>query len=314
MIEVQHVSKAFGQVQAVQDISFQVDRGEILGFLGPNGAGKTTTMRILTGFFPPTSGSARIGGLDVFNNSLAVRKMIGYLPESVPLYQDMIVRDYLSFVGEVKGLGRAERKKAVGEVIEDCGLQQVRDRSIKKISKGYRQRVGLAQALLGNPDLLILDEPTIGLDPAQIAEIRNLIKRLAGKKTIILSTHILPEASMICERVVIISQGRVVAEDTPGNLSAALSGGTRVRLVCDGPFEEVRAKLSAVDGVRDINQAGDKNAFLVDLNVEAEVRPKLASAVVGAGWNLYELTPLTATLEDVFINLVTREEEVEADA
>lgn len=309
MIELDHVSKFFGSILAVQNISFQVGKGEIVGFLGPNGAGKTTTMRMLTGFFPPTSGSARIGGLDVFEDSLAIRRKIGYLPENVPLYKEMIVKDYLGFAAEVKGLDRGQRKKAVAGVVDSCGLEPVRNRTIKKISKGFRQRVGLAQALIGDPELLILDEPTIGLDPKQIVEIRKLIKGFAHEKTVILSTHILPEVSMTCERVLIINNGRIVAEDTPAKLSSELAGGERVRLRSSGPPEEVKTRLSSVDGAIKVNQEDDRGTFMVEVQPGEEVRSRLAAAVFKAGWDLYELVPVVVSLEDVFINLVTQENE-----
>ena len=216
MIEVDHISKSFGPVQAVRDVSFTVRAGEILGFLGPNGAGKTTTMRILTGFHPPSGGSARVCGLDVSEDSLAVRRKIGYLPENVPLYGDMTVSGYLKFVAEVKGVPRSRRKSDIGQALASCGLSTVESRLIKKLSKGYRQRVGLAQALIGDPEALILDEPTIGLDPRQIGEIRELIKSFAGRKTVILSSHILPEVALTCQRVVIVNQGRGGGRRLPG--------------------------------------------------------------------------------------------------
>jgi ABC-2 type transport system ATP-binding protein len=309
MIEVDHISKLFGSILAVQDITFQVGKGEILGFLGPNGAGKTTTMRMLTGFFPPSSGSARIAGLDVFEESLAIRRKIGYLPENVPLYNEMIVKDYLGFAAEVKGLDRGQRKRAVNKVIDSCGLEAVRKRSIKKISKGYRQRVGLAQALVGDPELLILDEPTIGLDPQQIAEIRGMIKGFAREKTVILSTHILPEVSMTCERVIIINNGRIVAEDTPEKLSSELAGGERVRLRSSGPPADVEARLSQVEGAIRVKQEDGRGTFVVEVEPGEEVRSRLAAAVFKSGWDLFELVPLTVSLEDVFINLVTQENE-----
>ncbi len=305
MIEVEHVSKSFGQFQAVRDVSFHVARGEILGFLGPNGAGKTTTMRLLTGFYPPTAGSARVAGLDVFENSLAVRRKIGYLPESVPLYPDMKVREYLGFVAEIKGVERARRKTAVGEAMADCQLEGVAGRFIKKLSKGYRQRVGLAQALIGDPEVLILDEPTIGLDPRQITEIRNLIKSFIGRKTIILSTHILPEVSMTCQRVVIINEGRVLAEDTPDNLSAQLSGANRLRLRITGPQEDISVRLAATAGVRRIVRADGDGLFLAE--VDEGAAPGLAAAICAAGWDLHEMSPQQATLEDVFLKVVTEE-------
>jgi len=307
MIEVTNISKLFGQVMAVKDVSFEVANGETLGFLGPNGAGKTTTMRILTGFFPPTSGTVRVGGKDVFEESLAVRRLIGYLPENVPVYGDMPVTDYLNFVAEVKGLGRAARKKAVGEAIENCGLEPVAGRMIRKVSKGFRQRVGLAQALVGDPDLLILDEPTIGLDPQQISEIRSLIKSFSGKKTIILSTHILPEVSMTCDRVVIIRDGRVVATGKPDELSAEMSGGSRLRLRTNGPDREVREKLSNVSGVLDLDAKPAQEGLTITVERGDAAPARVAAAVVQSGWDLYELTPLAASLEDVFLELVTRE-------
>ena len=311
MIEVDHISKYFGPIPAVRDVSFCVSPGEILGFLGPNGAGKTTTMRILTGFYPPTHGSARVAGLDVFEDSLAVRKKIGYLPENVPLYGEMTVRDYLGFVAEVKGVARSKRTGVLGRAVEDCRLDGVTGRYIKKLSKGYRQRVGLAQALIGDPEILILDEPTIGLDPKQINDIRNLIKGFAGRKTVILSTHILPEVSMTCQRVVIINEGRVVAEDTPQNLSAQLGAAGRVRIRVSGPAEDIQAELAGLPGVLSLTKGQGEEEFIVE--AEEEIRPQLAVAVCAAGWDLYELTPVTASLEEVFLKVVTEEEEPQGD-
>ena len=312
MIEVDHISKHFGLVSAVRDISFTVNKGEILGFLGPNGAGKTTTMRILTGFYPPSGGAARIGGHDVVEDSLAVRRRIGYLPENVPLYGEMTVSGYLGFVAEVKGVPGSRRKAAVGQAIEACMLGPVSHRYIKKLSKGYRQRTGLAQALLGDPEILILDEPTIGLDPRQINEIRNLIKSFAGQKTVILSTHILPEVSMTCQRVVIVNQGLVVAEDTPENLSAQLAGADRVRLRVTADKGSVMERLSALPGVTGISQGDRTGSFIVEAG--PEIRPELAREICAAGWDLHEMVPQTASLEDVFLNLVTSEPEADVDA
>ncbi|MBI5682169.1 MAG: ATP-binding cassette domain-containing protein [Deltaproteobacteria bacterium] len=225
MIQVENLTKNYGSHQALKGISFTVNKGEILGFLGPNGAGKTTTMRILTGFFPATSGKAVVAGFDVFEEPMEVRKRIGYLPENVPLYRDMVVTDYLKFAAGIKGIKKYDMDDRVNKVMDDCALQDVSRKLIGELSKGYRQRVGLAQALVNDPDVLILDEPTIGLDPNQIIEIRKLIKGLAGKRTIILSTHILPEVSMICHRVVIINKGEVVAVDTPQNMTSRIQGG-----------------------------------------------------------------------------------------
>ena len=309
MIEVDHISKHFGTISAVRDISFNVNRGEILGFLGPNGAGKTTTMRILTGFYPPSTGSARVAGLDVVENSLEVRRKIGYLPENVPLYGEMTVGDYLKFVSEVKEVDRSKRRSAVEQAMETCQIKDMRHRFIRKLSKGYRQRVGLAQALIGDPEILILDEPTIGLDPRQIREIRNVIKSFAGEKTVILSTHILPEVSMTCQRVVIVNQGRVAAEDSPQNLSAAISGANLVRLRVGGPEEAVKARLSEVPGVTGVT--GSDSVYLVE--AEETARPQLASVITHSGWDLFEMTPQSATLEDVFLNLMTTEEEAAND-
>ncbi|MDY6850455.1 MAG: ABC transporter ATP-binding protein [Thermodesulfobacteriota bacterium] len=305
MIEVDHISKYFGPVPAVRDVSFCVSPGEILGFLGPNGAGKTTTMRILTGFYPPTHGSARVAGLDVFEDSLAVRKKIGYLPENAPLYGEMTVRDYLGFVAELKGVARSKRVAAIGRAMEDCRLGKVAGRYIKKLSKGYRQRVGLAQALIGDPEVLILDEPTIGLDPKQINDIRTLIKGFTGQKTVILSSHILPEVSMTCQRVVIINEGRVVAEDTPHNLSAQPGAAGRVRIRVGGPGKDIQTALAGLPGVLNLTKGQGEGEFIVEAG--DEVRPQLAAAVCAAGWDLYELTPVTASLEDVFLRVVTEE-------
>lgn len=307
MIEVAGISKSFGSVYAVRNVSFHVEQGEILGFLGPNGAGKTTTMRILTGFYPPTSGKASVGGLDVFENSLDVRRKIGYLPENVPLYSEMTVVDYLKFVSEIKGTPRLKRKSEIAEAMDACRLWDMENRKIKHLSKGFRQRTGLAQALLGSPEVLILDEPTIGLDPRQINDIRNLIKSFAGIKTVILSTHILPEVSMTCQRVVIINKGLVAAEDTPENLRAQLAGRDSVRIATDAPAGELEEKLSKIEGVGQVTKVKGETAFIVEASIK--LRPELARAVVESGWNLYELTPQSATLEDVFLDLVTSEEE-----
>lgn len=248
-----------------------------------------------------------MAGLDVVENTMEVRKKIGYLPENVPLYGDMTVLEYLLFVAEIKAVPRSKRIAEIGGAIEACKLETVQNRFIKKLSKGFRQRVGLAQALIGNPDILILDEPTIGLDPRQINEIRNLIKSFAGEKTVILSTHILPEVSMTCQRVVIINQGLVAAEDTPDNLSAGLSGLGRVKLRIFGPKDEIMSGLAQVEGVRQVGEDHEENVYLVE--ADAEARPRLAGRICEAGWDLYEMTPLTATLEDVFLEIVTTEKE-----
>jgi gliding motility-associated transport system ATP-binding protein len=313
MIEVEQLSKTYGPIKAIEDVSFVVEKGEILGFLGPNGAGKTTTMRILTCFMPPTSGTARVAGYDIFNESLQVRRRLGYVPENAPLYTDMPVVSFLKFAAEVKGLSRRERLRQIGQVMDDCGIKDVQHRYIGKLSKGYRQRVALAQALLGNPDVLILDEPTIGLDPRQIIDIRQLIKGLAGQKTVILSTHILPEVSMTCQRVIIINRGRLVAVDTPENLTTKLQTSSRLLVRVEGPATEVLRALAVVSGVQTVKEDGDGPGQVVTCIIESkkdrDVRKDVAAAVVHQNWGLLELRPVDLTLEDVFVRLVTEEKE-----
>jgi ABC-2 type transport system ATP-binding protein len=312
MIEVSNLTKTYGSTTAIGDLSFTAQRGEVLGFLGPNGAGKTTTMRILSGFLAPTSGSARVAGFDVVENSLAARRHTGYLPENVPLYPEMTVESYLSYVAVIKRLPRNQRRPRVAAAIEQCGLKGNERTITKKLSKGFRQRVGLAQALLHDPEVLILDEPTVGLDPRQIIEVRQLIKSLAGTHTIILSTHILPEVEQICDRVVILSRGRVIAEDTPDSLSQRLRGVPALRLRLRGASAEDLAVLQSVPGVRSLRVSGDRDGIqLVDVEGErsAEIAEPLARAVVERGLGLRELTPYGMSLEDVFLELTTREED-----
>ncbi|MFQ5897518.1 MAG: ABC transporter ATP-binding protein [Candidatus Methylomirabilia bacterium] len=311
MIQVDRLTKHYGLVPAIQDVSFNVEKGEIVGFLGPNGAGKTTTMRILACFMPASGGSAMVAGYDVFTRSLEVRKRIGYLPEHVPVYHDMPVAAYLEFVAELKGVPRAERKRRVNEVMERCLIAEVRHRLIGRLSKGYRQRVGLAQALVNDPEVLILDEPTIGLDPKQIIEIRSLIKSLAGDHTVILSTHILPEVSVVCSRVIIINQGQIVAVDSPENLTARLARSDRIQVQVEGPPEAVRAQLSQLPGVLSVAEKSTVDGvgtFVVESARDRDVRRELSRAVVSQGWELLELRGMGMTLEDIFIRLVTEEE------
>jgi len=314
MITTDNLTKYYGQFPAIQGVTFRAEKGEILGFLGPNAAGKTTTMRILTCFFPPTSGKATVAGYDVFADSLEVRKRIGYLPETVPLYMEMTATSYLNFVAEVKGLQGRDRKMQVGKVIEECGLREVQHRINRHLSKGYRQRVGIAQALLHDPEVLILDEPTIGLDPKQIIEIRELIKSLGGERTIILSTHILPEASMTCERVVIINEGRIVAQGTPDYLDTQLEKSARVRLEVEGPTDAVREGLERVAGVTGVTVQREGNgqpaSFLVESRRDRDVRKELARVVHERGWGLLEMKLVGMSLEDIYIKVLTREEEV----
>jgi ABC-2 type transport system ATP-binding protein len=310
VIEVEHVSKVFNGRKAVDDVSFKVEKGEVLGFLGPNGAGKTTTMRILTCYMPSTEGTARIAGYDVFEESIEVRKRIGYLPESPPLYPEMAVDSYLHFVAKIKGTRSSQRKSQVDEAIGKCSLGDVRNRIIGKLSKGYKQRVGLAQALLNNPEVLILDEPTLGLDPKQIHEVRTLIKGLASTHTVILSTHILPEVSMTCNRVVIINKGRVVAMDTPEGLARQMKGAERISLTVDGPIETVQEKFLSIDGVLSVqteSTVGSQTTYTVECKLNSDLRRVLAAAVVSQGWGLLDLRGVSMSLEDVFINLITQE-------
>ncbi len=311
MIEVQNLTKYYGRVMAIEDVSFTVAKGEIVGFLGPNGAGKTTTMRILTGYLPATTGRAQVAGFDVFTHSLEARRRIGYLPESAPIYGEFRVRAYLDFVAEVKGVPRRNRGARVDEAMERCGLADVANQLAGTLSKGYRQRVGLAQALVNDPEVLILDEPTIGLDPQQIVEIRRLIKALAGRRTIILSTHILPEVSMTCDRVMIINRGRIVAVDTPKNLTARVQKSANVLVQVEGPREQVMAEIGRLAGVHRVTPRGEpvdgRPTYLVESERDRDVRKDLAAALVAKGWGLYELRPADLSLEEIFLHLVTDE-------
>jgi ABC-2 type transport system ATP-binding protein len=303
MIRVEHLTKRFGPKTAVDDISFRVQRGEIVGFLGPNGAGKTTTMRMLSGFMPATGGRVEIAGYDVFRDSLEVRRRIGYLPEHVPLYPEMRVCEYLAYRGRLKGVRGGRLRKAVGEVLECCGLLDVRRTLIGRLSKGYRQRVGLADSLVHKPDLLLLDEPTIGLDPNQIRHIRHLIKGLGGAHTVMLSSHILPEIETICERVLIINRGRIVASDTPENLIGVLRGNVRVVAEMKGSGPVIKAALEQVPGVVRVtcSSRGDWNHFYCECERTADVRDAIFELAVARQWPLRELRMDQARLEDVFV-------------
>ena len=310
MIEVQHLTKRYGPVTAVDDISFRVERGEILGFLGPNGAGKTTTMRILTGYMPATEGNAIVAGFDVFDQPIEAKRRTGYLPETPPLYPDMSVLEYLQFVAKVKGVPGNERRERIQAVMKRTRIDDMANRLCAKLSKGYRQRVGLAQALIHNPDVLILDEPTAGLDPRQIIETRELIKELAGDHTIILSTHILPEVAQTCQRVVIINKGRVVAVDTPDNLTARLRGSETLYVQVDTMGADAMPELLRVAGVTRVIEADRHDgaaAFEVESEQGRDIRRDLARAVVTSGWGLLELRPMRVSLEDVFLSLITEE-------
>jgi ABC-2 type transport system ATP-binding protein len=311
MIQVDGLSKRYANNVAVDDISFQVEKGQIVGFLGPNGAGKTTTMRILTCFMPPTGGRANVAGYDCVTQPLEVKKRIGYLPETPPLYPDMTVDEYLNFVGALKGIPKAELASRVTEVEKRCAISDMRSRLISKLSKGYRQRVGLAQAIIHNPDVLILDEPTSGFDPKQIIETRDLIKSLAGEHTIILSTHILPEVEAMCERVIIISKGKIVAQDTMETLAARMRGAGIVEVEVEprgGTVDagEVERKLSSVVGVARVSHKHTKDnraRFAVETGDGRHIRGDLARAIVEAGWNLNELQSATLSLEEIFLEV-----------
>ena len=310
MIEVQHLTKRYGPVTAVDDVSFKAERGEILGFLGPNGAGKTTTMRVLTGYMPATDGKAIVAGYDVLEQPVEAKRRTGYLPETPPLYPDMTVEDYLAFCARIKGVARAERASRLQSVMEKTQIADVRKRHCGKLSKGYKQRVGLAQALLHNPDVLILDEPTAGLDPKQQNETRRLIKGLGGDHTIILSTHILPEVSQTCNRIVIINRGKVVAVDTPDNLTARLRGSETLYVQVDGGGADAERVLGGVAGVTRVTES-DRRAGSVGYEVESEqgrdIRRELAHAVVSSGWGLLELRPMRMSLEEIFLSLTTED-------
>ncbi len=310
MIQVEGLSKRYARHVAVNNISFAVDKGDIVGFLGPNGAGKTTTMRILTCFMPPTTGSAKVAGFDVFEQPFEVKKRIGYLPEMPPLYPEMSVRDYLVFVARLKNLPAGEIGKRADLVMERCAVDDVKDKLISKLSRGYRQRVGLAQAIIHNPDVLILDEPTSGLDPKQINETRELIKSLAGEHTIILSTHILPEVESVCEKVIIIDKGRLVATDSVENLKQRGSVGSAIQVQIEtgdnADALAVRQRLEQVPGVSKVLDrivSGPRFMYEIESLQGQNPRPDVARAIVNAGWNLLELKSTTHSLEEIFLEL-----------
>jgi ABC-2 type transport system ATP-binding protein len=308
MIEALNLTKRYGRTTAVDGISFRVEKGEILGFLGPNGAGKTTTMRVLTCYLPPTEGTARVAGYDVFESPLEVKRRVGYIPETPPLYPDMDVLAFLDFCARIKGVPREARAARIDDAIGKCRLGDVRRKQIGRLSKGYRQRVGLAQAILNDPDVLILDEPTAGLDPKQIIETRELIKSLGGDHTVVLSTHILPEVSMTCGRVLIINRGRVVAEDTPANLTSRLKGAAALKLEARGPAPLLAEAVSAVPAVlsaRVVSEDGPVVTLEVAVQPGGDVRADLARAVVNGGFDLLELQRVGMSLEEIFLHLTT---------
>ncbi|MCZ6680292.1 MAG: ATP-binding cassette domain-containing protein [Candidatus Poribacteria bacterium] len=320
MITVENLTKNYGPFQALKGVSFSIDKGEVVGFLGPNGAGKTTTMRILTCFMPASSGKATVAGYDVFKESLAVRQHIGYLPENIPLYPEMTVMGYLKFISKIKGLPRSKRAQRMEIAIESCGLTERRDQIIGQLSKGYRQRVGLAQALIHDPDVIILDEPTAGLDPRQIIEIRQLIRELGKEHTIILSTHILPEASMTCERLIVInegwitgevrlSEGRAISINTGDGLRTELSDMKTLYLEVSGPADEVRTALERLPNVAQVESQGlsvnDNLTFHISYDVNADIRAQVSANIIQNGWGLLEMRSVEMTLEEIFLQLTT---------
>lgn len=312
MIEATGLTKYYGNFPAIENVSFDVKSGEVLGFLGPNGSGKTTSMRILTGFMPPTSGHAEIGGYDVVTKSRDARRLIGYLPESVPLYTDMTIRSYLAFMGTLKDMPRASLKSRIDDVIDHLSLQDYADTYVGRLSKGYRQRVGIAQAILHEPPLLILDEPTIGIDPRQVVETRQIIKGLGGTHTVLISSHVLPEVSMIADRVLIIHEGHVVAMDKMENLSNTLGGNTRVSIEVRGPEKAIEKALLSVDGIQEV-VIEEVTGGVVRLQVQGTagrpVREDIAKTIVDGGWGLYEMNPFGLTLEEIFLRLTTNDQD-----
>ncbi len=310
MIEVNQLTKRYARHEAVREINFSVARGEIVGFLGPNGAGKTTTLRMLTGYLPPTSGTATIAGFDIFRKSIDARRKIGYMPENVPLYDDMRVREYLKFRGQLKGLNNSDTRRRVGEVIDICGLEGVRRKMIKTLSKGFRQRVGLADALVHDPELLILDEPTNGLDPNQIRQIRELIRRLGQTHTVLISTHILSEVEMICNRVIIIDGGQIKAADTPANLVGQMRAAGRIQVEIQADAEVVAGALNRMENVKKVTPEaldGDWTRYTVWVDSGTDSRERIARLCSQYGWPLRSLFRHVATLEDVFVELTRKD-------
>ena len=315
MIEIQNLTKRYGQIKAVNNLNFTVEKGEILGFLGPNGAGKSTTMNIITGYLPSSEGTVKVCGYDIMESPKEVKKRIGYLPEQPPVYMDMTVKDYLNFVADLKLVDKKQKKSQLSDIMELVKITDHRNRLIKNLSKGYKQRVGLAQALVGSPDVLILDEPTVGLDPKQIIEIRKLIKALGKEHTIILSSHILPEVSAVCERVVIINKGEIAAVDTPENLSKGFGTASRLLVSVAGPKNSVEGAIKEIYGVKYVETAADKDkeaiSYIVESEKDIDVRKPLFFAMSKLGYPIIGLKSLDMSLEDIFLQIVTQEKEVE---
>jgi ABC-2 type transport system ATP-binding protein len=310
VLRAEGLVKRFEGLTAVDGVSFGVRRGEVFGFLGPNGAGKTTTIRILTGYMPATSGAANVAGFDVFSQSLAARRQIGYLPESVPLYTDMRVREYLNFRAKLRGMSKPDRQKRLERVVEMCWLGEAVDRPIGQLSKGFRQRVGLADALIHDPKVLILDEPTIGLDPTQIREMRNLIRQLGGKHTVLLSSHILPEVEATCDRTIIIAAGRIVAQGTVEQLRHQILGGSRVIAELRGNGQQMRKDIAGLGGVRNVElqEQDGWNRLLIETSGK-DVREDVSQMAARKGWNLREIRLEVGSLEEFFVQVVARQHE-----
>jgi len=306
LIQVKNLTKYYGKRLAVDDISFNVEKGEIVGFLGPNAAGKTTTMRIITGYLAPTQGNVWVADHDIINQSLEARQQIGYLPEAIPLYTDMTVRSYLDFAGRLRGMDTTKIRTRTDDVIEICNLEEYVDVIIGKLSKGFRQRVGVAQAIIHEPAVLILDEPTIGIDPIQVAMTRQLIRELGKEHTILLSTHILPEVSVICQRVIIIHEGRIVAEDRIDNLSSMMSGSQRFRLQISGPVKKITERLQRVKGITKVNYE-DPN-YTIECAAGQDPRRQIMDEMVRGGWTLLTMEQIGMSLEDIFLKLTAEEE------
>lgn len=314
MIEIQNLTKRYGQIKAVNNLNFTVEKGEILGFLGPNGAGKSTTMNIITGYLPSSEGSVKVCGYDIMESPKEVKRRIGYLPEQPPIYMDMTVKDYLDFVSDLKLVDKKKKKSQLSDIMELVKISDHRNRLIKNLSKGYKQRVGLAQALVGSPEVLVLDEPTVGLDPKQIIEIRKLIKALGKEHTIILSSHILPEVSAVCERVVIINKGEIAAIDTPENLSRGFGAASRLLVTVSGPKNSVENAIKEIYGVKYVETAAEKDresiSYIVESSKEIDIRKPLFFSMAKLGYPIIELKSLDMSLEDIFLQIVTQEKEV----
>jgi ABC-2 type transport system ATP-binding protein len=311
MIEVEKLTKYYGKRLAVDNLSFKVNKGEIVGFLGPNAAGKTTTMRIIAGYLSPTLGSVKISGYDIISQSLEARRHLGYLPESVPVYSDMTIHAYLEYMGRLRDVPNDKLKSRVDDVIEQCHLTEYSDVLIGKLSKGFRQRVGIAQAIIHQPDVLIFDEPTIGIDPIQIASTRQLIRQLGKERTVLISTHILPEVSAICERVIIIDHGKVVAEDRIANLSPMITGSKRIRLEVEGPTKKISERLHAIKGVSRVIYQDSR--YIVEYPADQDLRSKISEAIVQGGFTLLSSESMEMSLEDIFLKLTTKEDVQEKD-